>query len=81
MKSPSGWIEPFQKPEFTEYSIVLKGMLKVEVDGAECEVTAGHGIEIEAGQRVRYSTPGPEGAEYMAICRPAFSPETVNRED
>ena len=81
MVSPEGWIEPYQQPEFNEYSVVLKGMLKVELNDSEFEVRAGQAIQVPAGVRVRYSTPEEGGAEYMAICTPAFSPDTVNRED
>lgn len=80
MRSPSGWDEPAQVPEFDEYTLVLHGVLNVEFDGGELEVGAGQAVIAHAGERVRYSTPGPEGAEYIAVCIPAFSPETVHRE-
>lgn len=80
MRSPSGWIEPGQRPEFTECTIVLKGMLRVEHDGGTLDVRAGQAIITKPGERVRYSTPQPEGAEYIAVCLPAFSPATVHRE-
>lgn len=81
MISPSGWIEPGQKPDFDEYTVVLKGMLRVETREKTHEVFAGEAILVSSGEWVRYSTPGPEGAEYMAVCLPAFSPETVHRDD
>jgi len=81
MKSPQGWIEPFQNPDFDEYTVVLKGLLKVELNDKIFEVQAGEAIEVKKGSRVRYSTPGEDGAEYIAVCVPAFTPETVNRED
>ncbi len=80
MGSPSGWIEPAQTPEFDEYTLVLKGSLRVEFDGGEMDVEPGQAVVAHRGERVRYSTPGAEGAEYIAVCLPAFSPETVNRE-
>lgn len=81
MKSPSGWREPGQRPEFTEYTLVIRGELKVTAaDGAETIVRAGQALIAEPGEWVQYSTPGPEGAEYVAVCLPAFSPDTVNRD-
>ena len=80
MKSPAGWEEPGQTPEFTEYTLVLKGMLKVETKEKVFEVLAGQTIITYPGEWVRYSTPNPEGAEYVAICMPAFSPGTVHRD-
>ena len=80
MKSPSGWEEPWQTPEFDEYTIVLEGMLRVEHDAGVTDVDAGQAIVAHRGEPVRYSTPGPQGAEYVAICLPAFSPETVHRD-
>lgn len=80
MTSPSGWQEPGQKPEFEEITVVLKGMLRVEHAGGVLEVRAGQAIVAQPGEWVRYSTPEPEGAEYVAICLPAFSPETVHRD-
>jgi mannose-6-phosphate isomerase-like protein (cupin superfamily) len=79
MLSPPGWIEPSQRPDFNEYTVVLKGMLQVEVEGETFAVFAGEAIIAYAGELVRYSSPGPDGAEYIAVCLPAFSPETVNR--
>jgi len=81
MASPAGWEEPAQEPRFTEYTLVLKGMLKVETKGETFEVRGGQALMMEPGERVRYSTPEPEGAEYIAICLPAFSDETVRRGD
>lgn len=81
MKSPEGWIEPRQKPEFDEFTIVLKGSLKVETKNDSFEVKAGEAIITHKGEWIKYSTPLPEGAEYIAVCLPAFSPETVNRDN
>tara|TARA_R110002111_G_scaffold227346_2_gene288944 strand:- start:76917 stop:77285 length:369 start_codon:yes stop_codon:yes gene_type:complete len=80
MVSPGGWVEPAQTPDFRETSIVLKGILRVECVDGVTEVRAGQAIILEPGDWVRYSTPGEEGAEYIAICTPAFSPETVHRD-
>ncbi len=80
MRSPGGWREPFQTPEFDEYTLVLKGALQVETGGETFTVPAGQAITVLAGERVRYSSPDPGGAEYVAVCLPAFSPETVHRE-
>ena len=80
MRSPQGWEEPAQTPEFDEYTLVLAGMLLVEHDGGRVEVRAGEAVHAKAGERVRYSTPEPGGAEYVAVCLPAFSPETAHRE-
>ncbi len=80
MRSPSGWVEPAQTPQFDEYTLVLKGALRVEFEGGEMEVEAGQAVVVKRGEWVRYSTPGAEGAEYVAVCLPAFSPDTVNRE-
>ncbi len=79
MRSPAGWSEPGQRPEFDEYTIVLAGALRVESEDGTLEVAAGQGILTRAGEWVRYST--PEGAEYVAVCLPAFSPDTVHRDD
>jgi mannose-6-phosphate isomerase-like protein (cupin superfamily) len=81
MRSPGGWEEPRQRPEFTEYTIVLKGMVQVEHDGGVIEVHAGQAVIALPGERVCYRTPRAEGAEYIAVCLPAFSPGTVHRED
>jgi mannose-6-phosphate isomerase-like protein (cupin superfamily) len=80
MRSPGGWQEPGQTPEFDEYTVVLKGLLQVEHRGGVLDVVAGQAVITRAGEWVRYSTPTPEGAEYIAVCLPAFSPETVHRE-
>lgn len=80
MRSPGGWIEPGQRPQFTEYTVVLRGLLRVEHEGGVIEVQAGQGIITNPGEWVRYSTPGEEGAEYIAVCLPAFSPDTVHRD-
>jgi len=80
MRSPSGWMEPGQRPEFDEFTLVLKGTLSVEYEGGKLEVNAGQAIIARKGEWVKYSTPSAEGAEYIAICLPAFSPDTVNRD-
>jgi quercetin dioxygenase-like cupin family protein len=81
MTSPSGWVEPGQRPEFEEITVVLRGMLRVEHEGGTTEVQAGQAIVTSPGEWVRYSTPGPDGAEYVAVCLPAFSPDTVHRDE
>ena len=78
MRSPAGWSEPGQRPDFDEYTVVLKGMMRVEHEAGVTEVKAGQAIVARKGEWVRYST--PEGAEYMAICVPAFAPGTVHRD-
>ncbi|NJL02065.1 MAG: cupin domain-containing protein [Spirulinaceae cyanobacterium RM2_2_10] len=80
MVSPAGWQEPGQRPEFTEITVVLSGALQVESEGETCTVQAGQAIITAPGEWVRYSTPGTEGAEYIAVCLPAFSPDTVHRD-
>lgn len=80
MRSPSGWVEPGQTPEFDEYTYVLKGVLHVKHKGGDVVVGAGQAITTYKGEWVQYSTPGPEGAEYIAVCLPAFSPDTVHRD-
>ena len=80
MTSPSGWLEPGQRPEFEEITVVLKGMVRVEYDGGSLDVQAGQAVVATPGEWVRYSTPGPDGAEYVAVCLPAFSPATVHRD-
>jgi mannose-6-phosphate isomerase-like protein (cupin superfamily) len=80
MKSPRGWQEPGQRPEFEEVTVVLAGMLRVEYEGGGLDVRAGQAVVAEPGEWVRYSTPEPEGAEYIAVCLPAFSPDTVHRD-
>ena len=81
MKSPAGWIEPGQKPEFDEYTLVLKGMLRVTTKSSVIDIKAGQAIIVEKGEWVQYSTPDADGAEYIAVCLPAFSPEIVHRDD
>ena len=81
MKSPSGWSEPGQTPEFDEYTVVLCGALHVKSKGEEFDVAAGQAILVKAGEWVQYSTPSPEGAEYIAVCLPAFSPMIVHRDE
>jgi mannose-6-phosphate isomerase-like protein (cupin superfamily) len=80
MRSPSGWSEPGQTPEFDEYTVVIRGMLRVEHAGGVLDVRAGQAVITRRGEWIRYSTPGAEGAEYFAICIPAFSLETVHRD-
>lgn len=80
MRSPSGWVEPGQRPEFDEYTVVLRGMVRVEHEGGSLEVHAGQTVLTRAGEWIRYATPGPDGAEYIAVCLPAFSPSTVHRD-
>jgi len=80
MISPGGWVEPGQTPEFDEYTLVLRGVLRVESAGGALDVRAGQAVVTHKGEWVRYSTPESEGAEYVAICLPAFSPETVHRD-
>jgi mannose-6-phosphate isomerase-like protein (cupin superfamily) len=80
MRSPAGWEEPGQTPEFDEYTIVLRGMLRVTHRGGALDVRAGQAVIARAGEWVRYSSPEAEGAEYVAVCLPAFSPDTVHRD-
>ena len=80
MVSPSGWVEPAQRPAFDEYTVVLRGTLRVTTDQAEVDVQAGQAVIAPKGTRVQYSTPGPDGAEYIAVCLPAFSPAAVHRD-
>jgi mannose-6-phosphate isomerase-like protein (cupin superfamily) len=80
MRSPGGWVEPGQSPEFRELTVVLKGVLRVEHKGGSMDVRAGQAVVCQPGEWVRYSTPGDEGAEYVAICLPAFSMDTVHRD-
>ena len=79
MLAPSGWTEPFQTPEFDEITLVLKGLVRVDHDGGVLEVTAGQSVITAAGERIRYST-GDQGAEYVAVCLPAFDPGTAHRD-
>jgi ethanolamine utilization protein EutQ len=80
MRSPQGWVEPGQTPEFDEFTIVLKGMVRVQHRHGEMDVHAGQGVIAHAGEWVQYATPNPEGAEYIAVCLPAFAMETVHRD-
>lgn len=80
MRSPEGWQEPGQKPEFDEFTVVLKGMMRVYHEGGHTDVRAGQAIIAHAGEWIRYSTPEAGGAEYIAVCLPAFSPNTVHRD-
>ncbi|HEY4309425.1 MAG TPA: hypothetical protein VGN12_08235 [Pirellulales bacterium] len=81
MNSPGGWLEPGQTPEFDEYSIVLRGMLRATTKTETIEARAGQAISVPRGEWVQYSTPETEGAEYIAVCLPAFSPQTVHRDE
>ncbi len=81
MRSPQGWLEPGQRPEFDEFTIVLKGMIRVEHEGGSIDVSAGQAVIAHAGEWIRYSTPNEGGAEYIAVCLPAFSMETVHRDE
>ena len=81
MVSPEGWREPGQRPEFDEITVVLNGLLRVEHEGGSFDVRAGQAIVAHAGEWVRYATPEPGGAEYVAVCLPAFSPDTVHRDE
>ena len=80
MKSPPGWLEPPQTPLFDEYTLVLEGVLRVAHSSGAIDVRAGQAVIAHQGEWVQYSSPGPEGAEYIAVCLPAFSPDTVRRE-
>jgi ethanolamine utilization protein EutQ len=81
MRSPGGWIEPGQTPDFEEYTVVLKGVLRVEHKGGAVDVPAGQAVIAHKGEWVRYSTPEPEGAEYIAVCSPAFTLDGAHRDD
>ena len=81
MRSPAGWVEPGQTPEFDEYTLVLKGMLRVRHAAGVVDVRAGQAVIARRAEWVQYSSPEPEGAEYVAVCMPAFSPGTVHRDD
>jgi len=81
MKSPGGWVEPGQQPEFDEYTLVLHGMLRVTTKESTIDIQAGQAIITYQGEWVQYSTPGPEGADYISVCLPAFSPDIVNRHE
>ena len=80
MRSPAGWVEPGQTPQFDEYTVVLRGLLRVEHAGGVLDVRGGQGVIARAGEWVRYSSPEADGAEYVAVCVPAFSPDTVHRD-
>lgn len=80
MKSPAGWVEPGQRPEFDEYTLVLQGMLRVEYEGGTLDVRGGQAVIAHKGEWVRYSSPETGGADYIAVCLPAFSPNTVHRD-
>ena len=79
MRSPEGWSEPGQRPDFDEYTVVLEGWLRVEHEDGALDVQAGQAVLVPGGEWVRYSTPEPGGAAYIAVCLPAFAPETVHR--
>ena len=81
MRSPGGWIEPGQQPEFDEFTVVLSGTLHVEHEGGDLDVHAGEAVITHKGEWVRYSTPEPQGADYVAVCLPAFSPDLVHRDE
>ena len=81
MKSPAGWIEPGQTPEFDEYTVVLRGMLRVHTKQGAFDVHSGQAIVVTGGEWVQYSSPEADGAEYIAVCVPAFSPGTVHRDE
>jgi mannose-6-phosphate isomerase-like protein (cupin superfamily) len=81
MKSPSGWVEPGQTPEFDEYTVVIRGTLRVTTRSGAIDVEAGQAVITHRGEWVQYSTPGAEGAEYVAVCVPAFAPGTVHRDE
>lgn len=81
VRSPAGWVEPGQTPEFDEFTIVLKGMLRVNFQGGQIDVRPGQAVIAHRDEWVQYSTPEPEGAEYIAVCLPAFSPHTVHRDE
>ncbi|HTX17301.1 MAG TPA: cupin domain-containing protein [Bacteroidota bacterium] len=80
MTSPPGWVEPGQKPDFEELTVVLRGTLTVEFEGGVREVSAGQALVAHPGEWIRYSTPSSSGAEYIAVCLPAFTPESVHRD-
>ena len=81
MRSPEGWVEPGQTPEFTEFTVVLQGLLRVQHKSGSLDVRAGQAVITNPGEWVQYSTPEPGGAEYIAVCLPAFSPQTVRRDE
>ena len=81
MRSPAGWVEPGQTPEFDEYTVVLSGALRVEHRGGVLDVRAGQAVVAHKGEWVQYSTPEPDGADYVAVCLPAFSPDSAHRDE
>ena len=81
MRSPEGWVEPGQTPEFDEFTVVLKGLLRVRHKTGSIDVAAGQAVLATRGEWIQYSTPDSGGAEYIAVCLPAFSPETVHRDE
>jgi mannose-6-phosphate isomerase-like protein (cupin superfamily) len=81
MRSPAGWLEPGQRPEFDEWTVVLDGCLRVEHEAGALDVRAGQAVLVRGGEWVRYSSPEEDGAHYVAVCLPAFAPETVHRDD
>jgi mannose-6-phosphate isomerase-like protein (cupin superfamily) len=80
MRSPGGWVEPAQTPDFDEITVVLSGRLRLSTDSGDLDVGAGQAVVVGAGERVRYSTPDPDGATYVAVCLPAFAPELAHRD-
>ncbi len=81
MRSPGGWSEPGQRPDFDEYTVVLKGVMHIEFEGGAMDVAAGQGVLCKGGEWVRYSTPAAEGCEYIAVCLPAFGLDSVHRDE
>ena len=81
MRSPGGWVEPGQTPDFEEFTIVLRGLLRVKHEGGYIDVRAGQAVIAHKGEWIQYSTPEPDGAEYIAVCLPAFSMDTVHRDE
>ena len=81
MRSPEGWVEPGQRPQFDEYTVVIEGCVRVEHEDGALDVGAGQAVLARAGEWVRYSTPESGGASYVAVCLPAFSPDAVHRDD
>ena len=81
MTSPEGWEEPGQRPEFDEYTYVLRGKLRVEIEGEDFDIESGQAIQAKEGEWIRYSTPFPGGADYISVCSPAFSIDTVHRDE
>lgn len=81
MQSPSGWLEPGQQPDFDEYTLVLKGTVRLQSHNGTMDVTAGQAVLVPKGEWVQYSTPNPDGAEYVSVCVPAFSPDLVHRDE